>query len=594
MKRAAAVAAVLLFVPGAAVATGAGFDNPTSHDTSQKFTPPPDPTNPQRQDTPNDPDYDQAEPDTQQSITSTNLFDERFDLFGFPSSKSSNTAKYFEGPNATVPGVTPQVSGYNAAGAWKLTRGRPDVSIAILDTGIKWDKDSLRKRIHLNKGELPPPQGCPQYDCGTDGFNVDDYAADTRVHITDGEDSADGVLDASDLIGDFSNHDDADGNGYVDDIAGWDFFDDDNDPLDASSYFAAGNHGSGRASDAAEQGNDGQGSIGVCPHCQLMPLRIWDTFVSDGNTFGQGVIYAADNGAKVIEGANGSLYHSAFAEQASQYAYDHDVVQTFSGDDLNTGNHNYPANYGHAMLIEGTVPDSVGLGENCSGNTDFCDFFNGLGVLGTNVPVGTFFRNANTTQFGGKSSISMEGPTGSVNTGKASGAAGLLVSASAAPLKADEVRAILEQTAEDVTPGNTGGTGVADPAQTGWDQHFGYGRANLGAAVSLADDPAHIPDIAAIDSPDWYAPLTGATLDVKGLASAPRDGQLLHYKLEWGAGLEPTTWTPVPGTDIDATGPVTDLGSIDLNAVRTALASYNVPPDPAGPTFSPTSPNPFK
>jgi len=36
--------------------------------------------------------------------------------------------------------------------------------------------------------------------------------------------------------------------------------------------------------------------------------------------------------------------------------------RTFSGDDLNTGNHNYPANYGHAMLIEGTVPDTVGLG----------------------------------------------------------------------------------------------------------------------------------------------------------------------------------------------------------------------------------------
>ena len=61
----------------------------------------------------------------------------------------------------------------------------------------------------------------------------------------------------------------------MDDSAGWDFFDDDNDPFDASSYFAAGNHGSGRASDAAEEGNDGQGSIGVCPRCQIMPLRIW-------------------------------------------------------------------------------------------------------------------------------------------------------------------------------------------------------------------------------------------------------------------------------------------------------------------------------
>ena len=75
-----------------------------------------------------------------------------------------------------------------------------------------------------------------------------------------------------------------------------------------------------------------------------------------------GILYATDNGASVIEGANGSTYHSAFAEQASNYAYEHGVVQTYSGDDLNTGNHNYPANYGHAMLIQGTVPDTMGLG----------------------------------------------------------------------------------------------------------------------------------------------------------------------------------------------------------------------------------------
>src|SRR4051812_15257624 len=512
--------AIALIGAGAAFAS---FDAPSSSDTSQKFTPPPDPTNPQRQDKPNDPNYDQAEPDGN-TPHSTNFYDERADLFGFPSALTPS-ANYVDGPNA---GKGRQVAGYNAAGAWKLTRGRPDVTIAILDTGIKWDKGQLRKQIHLNTGELPKPTGCSDYDCNADGVvNVDDYATDPQVSHT-------GLITAQDLINAFSNHTDSDGNGYVDDIAGWDFFDNDNNPLDASSYFQAGDHGSGRAGDAVEQGNDGTGSIGVCPRCQIMPLRIWDTFVSDGNTFGQAILYATDNGAKVIEGANGSLYHSAFAERASQYAYDHNVVQTYSGDDLNTGNHNYPANYGHAMLIEGTVPDSVGLGQDCSGNTDFCDFFNGLGALGTNVPVGTFFRNANTTQFGGKSSISMEGPTGSVNTGKAAGAAGLVVSASAAPLKADEVREILEGTAEDVTPGNTGGTGVPDPAQPGWDQHFGYGRANLGAAVSLANDPAHIPDIASIDSPDWYAPLTGATLDVKGLASAPRDGQLLHYKLEWG------------------------------------------------------------
>ena len=76
----------------------------------------------------------------------------------------------------------PQVSGFNAAGAWKLTRGSPAVTIAILDTGIRWDRESLRKRIHLNAGELPKPQGSAVYDKNGDGqFNVDDYATDSRV-----------------------------------------------------------------------------------------------------------------------------------------------------------------------------------------------------------------------------------------------------------------------------------------------------------------------------------------------------------------------------------------------------------------------------
>src|SRR6185437_16685420 len=172
---------------------------------------------------------------------------------------------------------------------------------------------------------------------------------------------------------------------------------------------------------------------------------------------------------KVIEGANGSAYHSAFAEGASQYAYDHGVVQTFSGDDLNTADHNYPAAYGHAMLIQGTVPDSVGLGEESQQWVEgegLCGAAGLQACLGSNVPVSTFFRGANTTQYGGKSSISLEGPTGSGNTSKAAGAAALVVSAGldrGIALRPDETRELLEQTAERVLAPNTAGVGVPDP-----------------------------------------------------------------------------------------------------------------------------------
>jgi hypothetical protein len=156
-----------------------------------------------------------------------------------------------------------QVSGVSADRAWKYSTGAASVQVAILDTGIRWDKGSLRKKVGLHRQELPLPQNgastCAQYDCNSDGaFNVDDYASDPRVSPATGHDdepAADGHLDPSDLIVAFSDGSDDDGNGYVDDIAGWDFFDDDNNPYDASSYSSASNHGSGRAEEAGQQTN---------------------------------------------------------------------------------------------------------------------------------------------------------------------------------------------------------------------------------------------------------------------------------------------------------------------------------------------------
>jgi hypothetical protein len=599
-----AVGIALVLLWGAALAHAAvrDFEKPQSTDTKQQFTD----GSVQRQDTPNDPDYDRSEPDDQDGGTDTNLFDEHYDLFGFPSQRTKTTATYHDASHGHTSGQ-PQVSGYNAAGAWKRERGNRHVSIAILDTGIRWDNCGVRDQVKLNQGELPPPEdagGNPTaYDRNGNGvLDVDDYALDPRVT----KDGCEGKVTGQDLIKAFSNKTDADGNGFVDDIAGWDFFDDDNDPFDQSSYAAAHNHGTGRANDAVEQGNDARGALGTCPHCQFLPIRIWDTFVSDANDFALGILYATDNGVSVIEGANGSLYHSAFAEAASQYAYDHGVAQTFSGDDLNTGNHNYPANYNHTMLIQGTVPDTMGLGKDSGGGAQF---FAGLckGATlataecpGSNAPVQTYFRGANTTQYGGHSSVSMSGDTGSINTGRASGAVGLVISAANDPfgpggpvtLTPDESREIVEQTAEDVTQPNTVGLGNADPAQAEWDTHFGWGRVDLGKAVQAAWDK-DIPPEASIVSPDWYAPLTGDSVHLTGRLRArfAPDGNF-HYKVEWGAGLAPTTWNTVK--EADASGTVTDLGDVDLKAVRSALASQPPTVDSGGPVFSPTSRDPYK
>jgi hypothetical protein len=618
---------------GAAAASGArDFEHPASNDPSQQFSygVPLGLGNVQRQDTPNVPNYDNAEPDAAGGRSSTDLFDERFDLFGFPS-QLTPLARYSEGPHAGKP----QVSGFNAAGAWKLARGRSDVVVAILDTGIRWEDRGLRSQVHLNTGELPyplhdrsaalaPGVNCATYrantyDASGDGVvNVDDYACDSRVSIEyQGRSGVRGQVTGQDLIHAFGNclinahhlvrctpsrHFDNDHNGYANDIAGWNFFDNTNDPTDRSSYFAAANHGSGRAGEAVESGNSREGSLGVCPRCQFFPVRVWDTFVSDGDTFGLAITYATDNGARVIEGADGNLYHSRFTEAASQYAYDHGVVQTYSGNDLNTANHNYAGNYSHAMLIQGTVPDTFGevtLGVNAGPPLANLPL-----PVGTQLPPQTYFRGANITQYGGHSSISMVGSTGSENTGKASGAAALVIAAArdrGIALTPDETREILEQTAERVTTGNGRGLGAGDlgadpsaPPDRQWTAHFGWGRADLGAAVALAAR-GQVPPVAAIYSPDWFAPLTAGSLPISGRAQARfAPGGRFHYKLMWAPGLQPApdSWRVV--ADGDASGAVSKLGTIDLGAVRRALASYRQPPDLGAPTFSPHAPHPLQ
>ena len=168
--------------------------------------------------TPNDPDFDRCEPDDAQGATCTNTFGQQYERFGFAPNGSQATALYHNPTDPhvqrhsaqnTLAGRIPlgQVPGVSADRAWKYSTGAASVQVAILDTGIRWSNSGLRKKVALNRAELPLPGQsgpCAQYDCNSDGaFNVDDYASDPRVSATTGHDDepgADAFLDASDLI----------------------------------------------------------------------------------------------------------------------------------------------------------------------------------------------------------------------------------------------------------------------------------------------------------------------------------------------------------------------------------------------------------
>ena len=100
----------------------------------------------------------------------------------------------------------------------------------------------------------------------------------------------------------FSDGTDDDSNGYVDDIVGWDFLDDDNDPFDDVQY----GHGSGEARDSSGEADNG-GDIGSLPELHGDPAARRRLVHRRLNRFALATIYATDNGVDVVQEALGTL-----------------------------------------------------------------------------------------------------------------------------------------------------------------------------------------------------------------------------------------------------------------------------------------------
>ena len=160
--------------------------------------------------------------------------------------------------------------GSQAGEAWATgATGSTKVVVGVLDTGIAYTHIDLYLNVWLNQGEIPVAFRSRLVDTNADGLITfhDLNSTANASFVTDI--NRNGRIDAGDLLNDrrWENGADEDANGYRDDLIGWDFVNNDNDPWDDNGH---GTHVSGTI---GAQGGNGTGVAGVAWNVQIVGLK---------------------------------------------------------------------------------------------------------------------------------------------------------------------------------------------------------------------------------------------------------------------------------------------------------------------------------
>jgi thermitase len=206
----------------------------------------------------------------------------------------------------------------DAIRAWEISKGSRKIVVAVIDTGADINHEDLKNNIWTNPGET-----------GLDAK---------------GRDKA-------------SNGIDDDGNGYVDDVHGWNFVSNNKDLTD--------NHGHGTHIDGiigAEAGN-GKGIAGISPEVSLMVLKYFDPKVPNTDNLRNtvnSIKYAVKMNANIINYSGGGTEFSKEEHDAIEEARQKGIlfVAAAGNEKSNSDKHKYyPADYGLSNIISVTAID---------------------------------------------------------------------------------------------------------------------------------------------------------------------------------------------------------------------------------------------
>ncbi|MFO0279914.1 MAG: S8 family serine peptidase [bacterium] len=177
----------------------------------------------------------------------------------------------------------------NAPEAWASGYTGQGIVVAVLDTGVDRNHADLAGNIWTNAGEI-----------ANDGL-------------------------------------DNDGNGYVDDVYGWNFANGNNNTLDGNRH---GTHVAGTIAAA----NNGFGATGVAYNSRIMPVKVLsDSGSGSYSGVAQGIRYAVDNGADVINMSLGGGSTSSAVQSALQYASSRSVIVVMAAGNAGAAQPGYPA-----------------------------------------------------------------------------------------------------------------------------------------------------------------------------------------------------------------------------------------------------------
>lgn len=301
----------------------------------------------------------------------------------------------------------------NVLSGWDIETGSEEIIVAILDSGVKTDHPDLTSRFWINKDE-------------------------TR------------------------NGRDDDGNGFVDDINGYNF------AYDNPNIKDDGGHGTNIAGTIGASTNNNLGYAGIDQRCRLMICKNLDEEnLGEYSWWSASLYYAANNKARVINMSEGGYDYSKTLQTAINYAYDAGCFIVASMMNKNNSDVYYPASFSNVFAIGATDTDD----SRCRQFT-----WGGGSNWGKHIAVVAPGNRIYGLDYKDNNNFEVYWSGTSQATAYVSGIASLLLAQDKSRTNA-ELKKIITTTAKDQV-------GDSREDSFGWDEYYGYGRVDLFAALN--------------------------------------------------------------------------------------------------------------